>query len=91
MYETSAFVILNQKICQDDYFFPEKSHLSAQKCGEETSPTPQTDWSLAHGFKTAFGLKSCWKLLIPPFVSTNRFSATRRASAHLMKGKYCAN
>ena len=32
-------------------------HLSA-KCGEETSPTPQTDWSLAHGFKTAFGLNS---------------------------------
>lgn len=33
-------------------------HLSGAKCGEETSPTPQTDWSLAHGFKTAFGLKS---------------------------------
>lgn len=26
------------------------------KCGEETSPTPQMDWSLAHGLKTAFGL-----------------------------------
>lgn len=25
-------------------------------CGEETSPTPQMDWSLAHGLKTTMGL-----------------------------------
>jgi hypothetical protein len=25
-------------------------------CGEETSPTPQMDWFLAHGLKVAFDL-----------------------------------
>lgn len=32
--------------CQENY---------SSVCGEETSPTPQTDWSLAHELKAAFG------------------------------------
>jgi hypothetical protein len=36
--------------------FRQKTRFS-RKCGEETSPTPQMDWSLAHGLKATFDLK----------------------------------
>ena len=35
---------------------PEMGGFKPFKCGEETSPTPQMDWSLAHGLKAAFDL-----------------------------------
>jgi len=47
-------VLIKPKAKGGNVFGP-KSFAFA-KCGEETSPTPQMDWSLAHGLKAAFGL-----------------------------------
>ena len=69
------------EICRIRLFLGKMPHLSAI-CGEETSPTPQTDWSLAHGFKTAFGLKSLWNLrFYSVFSRIIRFCFFRRSGA----------
>lgn len=53
---------------------------SLSKCGEETSPTPQMDWSLAHGLKTAFGLNLLFRIF-PRFCETARFRRISLAAA----------
>jgi hypothetical protein len=62
------------------------------KCGEETSPTPQMDWSLAHGLKTAFGLNFLHRIC-PRFFEIVRTLENPLAAAfeHFARQLLCHN
>ena len=63
-----------------------------QKSGEETSPTPQTDWSLAHGLKATFDLNfygTCDPKCVSDQVSLLK-TALKRSLRYLVFYNYCA-
>ncbi|MFN0033850.1 MAG: hypothetical protein ACKVUS_02210 [Saprospiraceae bacterium] len=88
-YETSF--VLNQKHEGKHECRPEIGDFQ-KKCGEETSPTPQMDWFLAHGLKTAFGLKFLHGVC-PRFSKLTAFGVSHRQqrSCFMLRQLLCHN